>query len=259
MEFVVLKGEPKKKTLWLILGVIIFLASWYLLVYFKHYKPSVLPYPHKVLMSYPELITKYHLMRHLGYSILLNILGYTEAVVASILIGYALGLCPTLRGMFEPILTASRFLPLPSILGIMTGIFGIALNMKVQFLALGIAVYLVPVVIQRIIEVPQVYLDTSLTCGASKWQAIKTVIIPETIPRIFIDIIVLIAISWTYIVIAEMINASDGGIGSMIFVSQKLQRGDMLIAVILVILFWGVFQDKMMKLIYKIRYPHNYV
>jgi NitT/TauT family transport system permease protein len=168
-------------------------------------------------------------------------------VVVSVVLGFVIGLSPFLRALSERLLAAMRFLPLTPVLGVMSGLLGIGLNMKVQFLALGIAVYLLPVVVQRIDEVQNVYLDTVKTHGATKWQAIRTVIIPDVFSRLSDDVRVLIAISWTYIVIAEMINSSDGGIGSMVFVAQKQSRADMVFALILIILVVGFIQDKIMK------------
>jgi NitT/TauT family transport system permease protein len=240
MELIRIKESLPRKSKWVVelLGIILFIGLWYALVYFKHYRPSVLPMPHRVLSAIPEMWEKYHLARHTGYSILLNLLGYFEAAVVSVIIGFTIGLCPVFRGL--------------------SGLLGIGLNMKVQFLALGIAVYLIPVVVQRIDEVESVYIDTVKTHGASKWQAIRTVIIPDVFSRFSDDIRVLVAISWTYIVIAEMINSSDGGIGSMVFVAQKQSRADMVFGLIVIILVVGLIQDRIMKWMDARMYRHKY-
>jgi len=260
MEWIRFKGALPSKTKGAVelLGIVLFIGLWYLLVALKHYKPSVLPLPHKVFLSIPDLWERYHLLRHTGYSVLLNLLGYFEAVVVSFVLGFIIGLSPFLRALSERLLAAVRFLPLTPVLGVMSGLLGIGLNMKVQFLALGIAVYLLPVVVQRIDEVQNVYLDTVKTHGATKWQAIRTVIIPDVFSRLSDDVRVLIAISWTYIVIAEMINSSDGGIGSMVFVAQKQSRADMVFALILIILAVGFVQDKVMKWADAKIYRHKY-
>jgi NitT/TauT family transport system permease protein len=260
MELIRIKESLPRKSKWVVelLGIILFIGLWYALVYFKHYRPSVLPMPHRVLSAIPEMWEKYHLARHTGYSILLNLLGYFEAAVVSVIIGFTIGLCPVFRGLSERMLAALRFLPLTPVLGDMAVLLGIGLNMKVQFLALGIAVYLIPVVVQRIDEVESVYIDTVKTHGASKWQAIRTVIIPDVFSRFSDDIRVLVAISWTYIVIAEMINSSDGGIGSMVFVAQKQSRADMVFGLIVIILVVGLIQDRIMKWMDARMYRHKY-
>jgi len=62
------------------------------------------------------------------------------------------------------------------------------------------------------------------------------------------DVINLVAVSWTYIVIAEMGKCS-GGLGSMIlYGTSRGSHVDQLYAVLLLIIFIGFVQDKLLKL-----------
>jgi NitT/TauT family transport system permease protein len=110
--------------------------------------------------------------------------------------------------------------------------FGIETNMKVQFLAFGIMVYLLPVVVQRIADVDEIYLQTAYTLGANKWQIFKSVYWPFVTSKIFDDIRVLTAISWTYIIVAELVNKT-GGVGALIFTAAPRSRLDKVFAVLL--------------------------
>ena len=49
-------------------------------------------------------------------------------------------------------------------------------------------------------------MKTSITLGASRWQVIRTVLLPAALPEIFDSFRVMNAIAWTYVILAELIN-----------------------------------------------------
>jgi NitT/TauT family transport system permease protein len=174
-------------------------------------------------------------------------MGYLEAIVVALPLGFALGLSTKVRAMTERLITSFRFLPLSTLTGLFIAWFGIGSEFRVQFLAFGIFVYLLPVVVQRIDEVEEVYLQTIQTLGATKWQAIRRVYIPSVLSRISDDARVLVAISWTYIIIAEVINTSDGGIGALAYMAGRQSRVDKVFALLVVIVLIGFLQDKIFR------------
>jgi len=166
----------------------------------------LLPSPVKVVKAFPDLNKNDDVIGNTFYSIRLNFLGYLVALLISIPIGFILGLIPLFRGLFSQIIDSYRFIPLTAVTGIFIMWLGLGSEMKVSFLAFGIIVYLIPVVVQRIDEVQKVYLNTVFTLGATSWQTIKTVYMPYVFSKIIDDVRVLTAISWTYITIAEMLT-----------------------------------------------------
>ena len=52
-------------------------------------KPQILPSPLNVLLAFPELHFKYALVRNLGFSVYLNLMGYLEAVAISLVVAVA--------------------------------------------------------------------------------------------------------------------------------------------------------------------------
>jgi NitT/TauT family transport system permease protein len=185
-------------------------------------------------------------------------LGYILAIGISIPLGFVLGLIPLFRGLFSKIFDSFRFIPLTAVTGIFVIWLGLGNEMKVSFLAFGIIVYLVPVVVQRIDEVKDVYLKTVFTLGATNWQTIKTVYFPAVISKLSDDIRVLTAISWTYITIAEMLNRS-GGIGELIWIARRQSRIDKAFAVLIVIVLIGILQDRIFMWLDKTFFNYKYV
>ena len=239
-------------------GAVLLLLVWWAVVQFGLVRSSVLPSPISVVASIPELHYQDALIRNVFYSLKLNLLGYAEAIGIALPLGFAIGLIPIFRGLTERYITAMRYLPLTAVIGLFILWFGIADAMKIQFLTLGILVYLLPVVVQRIDEVEQVYLDTIKTLGASPLQTIRRVYIPSVVSRISDDIRVLVAISWTYIIIAEVVNKQDGGIGALIFTVARQSRVDKVFALLVVIIVIGFVQDKIFQWLDRVVFPFKY-
>lgn len=240
------------------IGLAFFLIVWNLISSYNVIPQSLLPSPVKVLHALPELHFEDALVRNLMYSIQINLLGYLEAICITVPLGFIIGLFPFFREMFRHYIDAVRFLPLTALTGLFIAWFGIESNMKVQFLAFGISVYLLPTVIQRISEVEQVYCDTVYTLGANTWQTIRHVFIPAVLSKISDDIRVLVAISWTYIIVAELINKSDGGVGSLAYTFARQSRVDKVFALLIVIILVGFIQDKIAVWVDKVLFPHKH-
>jgi ABC-type nitrate/sulfonate/bicarbonate transport system permease component len=237
-----------------ILGIWILLTSGSLPILPK----TALPHPMSVLGAFGDLYRDNELVMNLCKSIGLNLGGYIKAILWSIPIGFAIGLVPLLRGMFQKVIDAIRFIPLTAVTMLFIIWYGIYVDAKINFLAFGIFIYLLPVIIQRIDEVDDVYLKTVHTLGASYWQTIKTVYLPAVLTKLSDDIRILTAISWTYIIVAET-NADQGGIGSLIFrTGQRMGRVDKTFACLILIIIVGIFQDRIFAYIDRTFFPHKY-
>ena len=87
---------------------------------------------------------------------------------------------------------------------------------------------------------------------------IKTVYFPAVISRLFSDIRILTAISWTYIVIAEAIGG-EAGIGALTWrVGLRRGRIDKVFCLLIIIMIVGILQDKLFGYLDKKLFPHKY-
>lgn len=217
----------------------------------------LLPPPNQVVKAFPDLYTNDKLLMNTWISVWRNLRGYFWAIFFAIVIGFPVALFPPVRALFSKQVDALRYLPLTALTGLFILWFGIDDNMKVAFLAFGILVYLLPVVVQRINEVEEVYLKTVFTLSATNFQMIKSVYMPAVLSKLLDDIRVLTAISWTYIIIAELLNRK-GGVGAEIWVSSKYGRVDKVFAWLIVIIIVGFLQDRLFVYIDKRLFPHKY-
>ncbi|NCS92454.1 MAG: ABC transporter permease subunit [Leptospira sp.] len=237
-------------------GFLIILACWSLISFFGIFSELILPSPLSVFLSLPKMFESDNLLQNIIYSLYLNFAGYGQAVGLALPLGFLLGLFPTVRKIFSKYIDAIRYIPLTATLGLFIAWFGIEDTMKIQFLSFGIFVYLLPTVVQRIDEVDKVHLDTTYTLGASRWQQVYTVYLPSVLSRVSDDIRVLVAISWTYLVVAEVINRT-GGLGALAYLSARQSKIDQVYGVLLVIMLIGLLQDKLLYFIDKLLFPYK--
>ncbi|MBK8832116.1 MAG: hypothetical protein IPN60_14930 [Saprospiraceae bacterium] len=73
------------------------------------------------------------------------------------------------------------------------------------------------------------------------------------------DIRVLTAISWTYIIVAELTNSNQGGIGAAIYsIGLRQVQSDKLYALLIITMLIGVIQDKIFVRLDKQLFPFKY-
>lgn len=257
--FFELRGEILKSHAKIImtLSFLFILLMWAVVSISGIISNTLLPTPWAVLSSFKELHYQDALVRNALYSIKLNLLGYIEAVFISLPLGFVIGLFPIFREAFRKYLDAIRFIPLTAVTGLFICWFGIDDNMKIQFLAFGIAVYLLPVVVQRILEVDDIYVQTVRTLSIHNWPVVKRVFIPSVLSRVSDDIRVLVAISWTYIIVAELVNKS-GGIGALAYLAARQSRIDKVFAILVAIILIGFIQDKLFLALDRSLFPHKH-
>ncbi len=253
--FFELRGETSR-TADIILGILGYatlVALWWLLATLID-NPFLFRSPWASVTAIPELL-KWNLPRNALFSIFLNFGGYLIACSIALPVGFLLGLFTGLRRMFDQPIAAIRYTPLPAVLSLFIIAFGIYWKMKMIFLGVGILVYLLPVVIQRIDDVERTYVNVVRTLGASKWETVRTVFFPQVMGKLSDDIRVLVAISWTYITIAEVFNKGEGGLGGLISAADRTHRPDMMIALLILIIIIGVLQDRLFKLLDRVIFP----
>jgi len=259
LELFKIGGEEERVSSSIIqfLGLFLLLLLWLVVTEFGNVSVAIFPSPLKVFGSFKELHFEDELVLNAFYSIKLNFIGYLKAVGVCIPLGFLIGLFPFFRSLLSKYVDAIRFIPLTAVTGLFVGWFGIYDEMKINFLAFGIIVYLLPIMIQRVMGTEKVHVQSIWTLGANTWQMFRHVYFPSAISKVFDDIRVIVAISWTYIIVAEMVN-KQGGVGDLIFRCARNSRVDKVFAVLIVIIIIGFLQDMLFKWADRKLFPHKH-
>ena len=231
-------------------GVGVFLAAWCVLSYGGLVPRIILPSPTDVLRAFPVLHFEEALVRSAGASFYRVMMGFFLAAAVAIPLGLVMGTFPAVKHFFAPMLDPLRFLPISALVPLFIVWFGIDDLQKIVFLFVGIVVYLLPLVVEAVERVEAVYLQTATTLGASKWQLVRHVLIPGSLPAIGEALRVMNGIGWTYVILAEVINAQYG-LGALITVAGKRSHIDQIFAGVIVILLIGVATDWIIRVVNK--------
>lgn len=256
--------SKKQSTVVTIIGAIVLLLLWYLVTYSGEIiNQKILPNPIDVVKSIPGLISRYDVFGNIAYTVGLNLSGYFFALVIAIPLGFLIGIYPLPSALFKPYFEALRYLPLPTVSGIFIAIFGLGFGMKAKFLAFGILIFTLPSVIQKVTDLQNpknekdhVYIQTAKTLGMTNWQMFRYVYWPYVMDKVYGDIRSLVAISYTYVVIAEALN-KEGGIGSMISTFTRQSRTPEIYALLFVIIMIGLLQDYAFKKMEPVIFPYH--
>jgi NitT/TauT family transport system permease protein len=183
--------------------------------------------------------------------------------VLALPLGFAIGMIPLFNSLFRKYFEALRYLPLPTVSGIFISIFGLAFGMKASFLAFGIFIFALPSVVGKVMDLQNpsnvkdnVFLQTAKTMGMTTGQTFRYVYFPYVMEKVYDDIRSLVAISYTYVVIAESLN-KVGGIGAMISTFTRQSRTAEIYALLFIIVLIGLLQDKVFKAMKPLIFPHT--
>ena len=115
-------------------------------------------------------------------------------------------------------------------------------------------VYLIPLVRDAMLAVPQAHWISARDLGATPWEATLHGVLPMSKPRIADAIIVAISVMWTYITVAEYVNAQQG-LGQLIQNARRFSAMDQVFAGILVIVTLALLSYRLMTTIKRRLYP----
>ena len=241
--------DRKKRSLALS-GLLTFFGLWCVLTYAGLVPRIILPSPTDVLRAFPVLHFEEALVRSAIASLYRVFAGFLLSAMVAIPLGLLMGTFPQVKHFFAPVLDPLRFLPISALVPLFIVWFGIDDLQKIVFLFVGTFVYMLPLVIEAVEGVENVYLQTATTLGASQGQLVRHVIVPGSLPAIAEALRVMNGIGWTYVILAEVINARYG-LGALITVAGKRSHVDQIFALVLVILVIGVVTDLIIRVINK--------
>ena len=236
---------PLPKAAALVLGFVmpaLVLAVWCVATYGGLAPADFLPSPTEVVKGTLQLFLQYDLLQAILVSTRRIALAFLLASAVALPLGILMGAFTPVNRLFEPIVSPLRYMPISAFIPLLILWFGIYEKQKIAFLFLGVFVYLLPVVVTAIRAVPEEYVQTALTLGASHGQVIRTVLLPAAAPEIFDSFRVMNAISWTYVILAEAVNP-EHGLGYMVELARTHQKASWSFAGLLVIGGIGLLTD----------------
>lgn len=220
--------------------------------------PLYLPPPEKVVSRLIEIsrhgYQNYTLLEHVGWSLFRVIAGFLCGALIGIPLGYAMGLSDWFRGWFDPIVEFMRPVPPLALIPLIIIWFGIGEVGKVILLFLA-ALWIMAIAARAGVSgVSITKVHAAYSLGASKFQIMRHVIMPNSLPEIFTGARVAMGVCWGTVVAAELVAANQGA-GKMIMVAKSFQQTDIIIMGIILIGIIGFGIDVLMRIAEKYLVP----
>jgi len=198
----------------------IVILVWTGLTHWEILPPFSLPKPLGVLRAFGKLWTDYDLLGNVVASWWRIAQAFFWCAVVAIPLGILMASFRWLFELINPVAAPMRAMPLTAFLPAFIALFGMDETMKVAFLWFGMFFYLLAVVVEEANRVDNALLETAYTLGAKRRHALW-LMFRASFPAIFSSFRILYDIGWTYVILAEMVNARKG-VGYMVEAARKV-------------------------------------
>ncbi len=168
------------------------------------------------------------------------------SAVAGLTLGLAIGVIPYLRATIAPFVAAVSLIPPLAILPILFIVAGLGELAKVTLIIIGVAPLIVRDLAMRTGELPNEQIIKAQTLGASTWQLVVRVVLPQLWPRLIDALRLCLGSAWLFLIAAEAI-ASTEGLGYRIFLVRRYLAMDLILPYVAWITLLAFTMDWLLK------------
>jgi NitT/TauT family transport system permease protein len=243
----------------IVLGVLVwalFFGMWELSARLGWVNTLLVPTPQAAVLAGVRLLVGQAFLVDICHSVLRVVVSFILAAAVAVPLGILMGSFRRVEAFFNPLVSAWRYLPAPSFVPLLLMWFGTGEAQKLALLFIGVVWFLITAIMDHVKNVRTELIETSLTLGASRWKVLRTAIVPAAMPDIMIALRQMLAVSWTYLVIAEIVGATTG-IGGMMMRAKRFIHVDEIMAGIVFIGLLGLIFDYLFRVAQRKLFPYR--
>jgi ABC-type nitrate/sulfonate/bicarbonate transport system permease component len=178
-----------------------------------------IPSPGEVFFSIDTLIDR-ELSKHAFATLQRVAFGVGMAAFFGVLVGVLAASYRGVNAALAPLVIFLRSVPMGAMIPLTLMLFGDGESQKTRFIFLAIVPFVFSDTVKAVSIVPERYVETAQTLGASRFQIIRKVLVPLALPDIITSLRFQFGLALGYIMLAEEIN-TDYGLGKLINGSQR--------------------------------------
>ncbi len=236
------------------ISFLVIMAAWCVLTYGGFVGALFIPSPSAVLGKIVSGFRDGSLLQNCWASTRRVMIGWLLSAVLALPCGMIMARSKRFTAVLQPIIEFVRYLPVVALVPLTILYLGIGETQKYMVIWLGTFFQLVLMVCDTVSSVDRNYLNAARTLGANRWQLYKEVIFPASLPGLLDDFRLTIGWAWTYLVVAEMVAASEG-LGYIILKSQRFLATDVIFMGLIMIGLIGLVTDFLLRVLTKILVP----
>ena len=210
------------------------LAAWETLVHTGMLRAAFFPPPTSIARTLLDLALSGELFKHAGMTLGRLVLSVVMALIPATALGLAMGWWRGVRTAADPLV--NLLFPIPSIAFFPVVIFYLGLSEWGLLLTGAITPFLLITVqaAAAIGSLERTLLEAGRNYGATGWRLFARVILPATLPNLFIGYRLAVGVGFIVIVAVEMIAAKHGLGGFLWHSWQILRIEEMYVALVLI-------------------------
>jgi ABC-type nitrate/sulfonate/bicarbonate transport system permease component len=261
-----LRGEAAAATafLWGVTCVACVAALWFVATAgeaeTRFISPAMLPSPGETAAKVPAVFGERRLVANTLVTLGRVCCGFGLAALVGVPLGVLAACFPAVRAFVAPLTIFGRNIPVAALIPLTFFFFGIGEFQKVMFLFIASVAFVLSDTTAAVLDVPERYVDTARTLGASRFQIILKVLVPLAAPAIFNSLRLLFGIAFGYVMLAEVVKlgGDTGGLGDLINVSQRRGEREPILIVLVVIPLIAYAIDRLLWWLQCDLFPHRY-
>lgn len=202
--------------------------------------------PWTVVTTAGDLIADGRLQSHLASSAQRAALGLVFGTTAGLLLALLSGLSRIGEGVIDGPVQIKRAIPSLALVPLLILWFGIGETMKVITVALAV---LVPVYIHThngLRTIDSRYVELSETVRLSRWQFVRHVVLPGTLPGFLLGMRFAVTATWLSLVVVEQVNATSG-LGYMMELARTYGQTEIIIVGLVLYGLLGLASDGLVR------------
>ena len=180
--------------------------------------------------------------------------GLGAASIMGLFLGMHVAALPGIRATLSPIITFLSIVPPLSILPILFIVFGVDELGKIMLIFLGSLFVITRNIAEETQKIPDEQIVKALTLGASQFQVLFEILLPQILPCLLVAIRLCLGAAWLFLIAAEAIASTDG-LGYRIFLVRRYLAMDVIVPYVLWITLLGFSMDALLRLALRWKYP----
>lgn len=201
--------------------------------------PYIFAPPTAVVGALGDLIGSGDLLLALEQSLIALGIGYTIAVVVGTTLGMTLGWWQLLGRASDPIIAALYVVPVVALVPLVVAWTGIDLATRVLIVVLFSWLDVVLSAQAGVRNVDASLIDVARTFGANRRQLLRRIVVPSSLPFLFVGYRIAASRAIKGMIIGEMLFVASG-LGGLVVRGSQAYRIDRVLAVVVVISLIGV-------------------
>ena len=163
--------------------------------------------------------------------------GLVLGFVGGVGLGLVVSWSPFMRRLVATPLHILRMCPLLAMVPLFQFWFGATNHSAIIYVAYGVGVVYFVGTINAVANVPQRYLESAATLGATRLQVYRWIVLPAILPELFSSIFLTLGLAWSAVIGAEYIGV-ESGIGRMIIWAEYFSHtGRMMLVTIFIVIY----------------------